>query len=351
MLNRRFDAMITARGMLIAAAAVAVGLAYPAPAAAECKLLQVAEFQVDTNRNQVVFDGELNSQPIKVLIDTGAEISVIWRPAAARLGLKLSIVPRARMYGIGGESVVEAAYVSQLKLGNFTAKNWNLFVAGDIQGGFDMVLGQDFFSKHVVEFDLQHHAVRLFQPRGCRTEQLVYWSTTYSLADIDATALGSHRIETTVMLNGKKVHAIVDSGAAMSIVTKFAAARAGVEAEGDKRESVQLINGFGRKSSESWIGTFDSFAFGDESLRNARLRIADLNQYNRTTSLGSRLESAVEGTPDMMIGADFLMSHRMMIDVQERKIVFTYLGGKVFQTVHLDGSAAAAPAISESQPH
>jgi predicted aspartyl protease len=336
--------------MLIVAGAVAVGLAYPAPAAAECKLLQVAEFQVDTNRNRLVFDGELNSQRIKVLIDTGAETSLIWRPAAARLGLKLSIVPGAHMYGIGGESVVEAAYVNQLKLGNFTAKNWNLFVAGDTQGSFDMVLGQDFFSKHVVEFDLQHHAVRLFQPRGCRTEQLAYWSTTYSLAEINSTTSGN-RIETTVMLNGKKVRAIVDSGAAMSMVTKFAAARAGVEAEGDKRESVQQINGFGRKSNESWIGTFDSFSFGDESLRNARLRIADVNQYNRTTSLGSRLESAVEGTPDMMIGADFLMSHRMMIDVQERKIVFTYLGGKVFQTVHVDATAAAAPAIGEPPPH
>jgi predicted aspartyl protease len=336
--------------MLIVAASVAVGLAYAAPAAAECKLLQVAEFQVDTNRNRVVFDGELNSQPIKVLIDTGAETSLIWRPAAARLGLKLSVVPGAHMYGIGGESVVEAAYVKELKFGNFTAKNWNLFVAGDTHGSFDMVLGQDFFSKHVVEFDLQHHAVRLFQPRGCRTEQLAYWSTTYSLAEINSTTSGN-RIETTVMLNGKKVRAIVDSGAAMSMVTKFAAARAGVEIEGDKRESVQQINGFGRKSNESWIGTFDSFSFGDESLRNARLRIADVNQYNHTTSLGSRLESAVEGTPDMMIGADFLMSHRMMIDVEERKIVFTYLGGKVFQTVHLDATAAAAPAISEAQPH
>jgi predicted aspartyl protease len=335
--------------MLIVAAAVAVGLAYPAPAAAECKLLQVAEFQVDTNRNRVVFDGELNGQPIKVLIDTGTETSLIWRSAAARLGLKLSIVPGAHMYGIGGESVVEAAYVSQLKLGNFTAKNWNLFVAGDTQGGFDILLGQDFFSKYAVEFDLQHHAVRLFQPRGCRIEQLAYWSTTYSLAEINSTSNGGHRIETTVMLNGKKVHAIVDSGAAMSMVTKFAAARAGVEAEGDKRESVQQINGFGRKSNESWIGTFDSFSLGDESLRNARLRIADVNQYNRTTSLGSRLESAVEGTPDMMIGADFLMSHRMMIDVEERKIVFTYLGGKVFQTVHVDAAAAAAPAVSEPQ--
>jgi hypothetical protein len=53
----------------------------------------------------------------------------------------------------------------------------------------------------------------------------------------------------------------------------------------------------------------------------------------------------------MMIGADFLMSHRMMIDVEERKIVFTYLGGKVFQTVHVDATAAAAPAIREPQPH
>jgi predicted aspartyl protease len=337
--------------MLIVAAAMAVGLGYPAPAAAECKLLQVAEFQVDTNRNRVVFDGELNSQRIKVLIDTGAETSLIWRSAATRLGLKLSIVPGAHMYGVGGESVAEAAYVNQLKLGNFTANKWNLFVAGGIQGGFDMVLGQDFFSKYVVEFDLQHHAVRLFHPRGCRTEQLAYWSTTYSLAEIDSTTRGSQRIETTVLLNGKKVHAIVDSGAAMSAVSKFAAARAGVEVEGDKRESVQQISGLGRKSVESWVGTFDSFSLGDESLRNARLRIADMNQHNRTTNLGSRLESVVEGIPDMMIGADFLWSHRMMIDVEERKMVFTYLGGKVFQTIHVDATAAAVPAIGEPQAH
>jgi predicted aspartyl protease len=337
--------------LLICAGGIAVGLGYAAPAAAECKLLQVAEFQVETNRNRATFDGTLNGQRLKVLVDTGAQVSVLWRPAAARFGLKLSDVPGAHMYGVGGESVVETAHVNQLKLGNFTANNWNIVIAGDTQGSFDLVLGEDFFSNYVVEFDLLHHAIRLFQPRGCRTEQLAYWTNTYSLAELDAPTRGSRRIETTVLLNGKRVHAIVDSGASMSLVTKFAAARAGVAAEGDNRESVQQITGLGRRSAESWIGTFDNFSIGDENLRNARLRIADMNQYNHTTNLGSRLETTVDGVPDMLLGADFLLSHRLIIDGEDRKILFTYLGGKVFQTMHVDPSAAAAPDPGAAPPH
>jgi predicted aspartyl protease len=334
----------------IGAVGLAMGLGYPARAA-ECKLLQVAEFKVETNRNRATFDGALNGQSLKVLVDTGAQSSVLWRPAAARLGLKLSNVPGARMYGIGGESVVETAHVNQLSLGNFTSNGWDIVVAGDTQDGFDLVLGEDFFSKYVVEFDLRDHAIRLFQPQGCRTEQLAYWSNTYSLAELDAPTRGSNRIETTVLLNGKRVHAIVDSGASMSMVTKFAAARAGVTTEGDNREGVQQFIGMGRKSAESWIGTFDSFSFGDESLRNARLRIADMNQYNHTTNLGSRLETTVEGVPDMLLGADFLLSHRLIIDGDERKILFTYLGGKVFQTIHVDSAAAPAADPGAAPPH
>jgi predicted aspartyl protease len=336
---------------LFGATVIAIALGYAPRAAAECKLLQVAEFQVETNRNRAVFDGELNGQRIKVLVDTGAQVTVLWRPAAARLALKLGNVPGAHMYGVGGESRVEAAHVDQLKLGNFTAKNWNLTVAGDTQGSFDLVLGEDFFSKYVVEFDLPHHAIRLFQPQGCEIEQLAYWSTTYSLAELDAPTRDSHRIKTTVMLNGKKVHAIVDSGATMSMVTTFAATRAGVATEGDKREGVQQIAGFGRKSAESWVGAFDSFSFGDENLRNVQLRIADMNQYSHTTNLGSRLETPVDGVPDMLLGADFLLSHRLMIDGEERKIVFTYLGGRVFQTLHVEPTAAAAPGTGGPQPH
>jgi predicted aspartyl protease len=337
--------------LLIGAGSIAMSLGYPARVAAECKLLQVAEFKVETDRNRATFDGALNGQRLKVLVDTGAQTTVLWRPAAARFGLKLSNVPGAHMYGIGGESLVETAHVDQLRLGNFAADGWNIVVAGDTQGNFDLVLGEDFFSKYVVEFDLPDHAIRLFQPQGCRTEQLAYWTNTYSQAELDAPTRGSHRVETTVLLNGNKIHAIVDSGASVSMVTKFAAARAGVATEGDNRENVRQIAGFGRKSAESWIGTFDSFSFGDENLRNARLRIADMNQYNHTTNLGSRLETNVKGVPDMLLGADFLLSHRLIIDGEERKILFTYLGGKVFQTIHVDPAAAVAPDTGAAQPH
>jgi hypothetical protein len=35
-----------------------------------CKIIQIAEMQVDRNDNQPLIDGQINGEPVRILIDT-----------------------------------------------------------------------------------------------------------------------------------------------------------------------------------------------------------------------------------------------------------------------------------------
>ena len=58
---------------------------------------------VKLERNRAVTDGSINGQPVAILIDTGASMTVIARSAAERLMLD-RVDSRVQFYGVGGRS-------------------------------------------------------------------------------------------------------------------------------------------------------------------------------------------------------------------------------------------------------
>jgi len=80
-----------------------------------------------------------------------------------------------------------------------------------------------------------------------------------------------------------------------------------------------MAGGIGRGTYPTWIARFDTFAVGDELVKNAMLRIGD-----------TEMDQAAGDPVEMLIGADFLLSHRVYVANSERKLYFTYLGGPVF---------------------
>jgi len=261
--------------------------------------------------------------------------------------MQLSTSGSAR--GIGGETYVYSTSVKQLTLDKYSVRNLTLpVIAVDAGPAFDMILGENFFSHSTVEFDLAHSAIRLFDPKGCHAEQLSYWSTAYQLADLIASPVDSNRIETTVLLNGKALRAVLDTGAMFSIVSLTAAATAGVTPDSPGVKPAGRWHGVGRNVVDSWIGTFDSFTIGDETIRNAKLVIQDRTKSDEVKALQSRIPVSVEASP-MLIGADFFLAHRVLIYGAERKMVFTYLGGPVFDTLHVHPEAPTA-AGSDDRP-
>jgi clan AA aspartic protease (TIGR02281 family) len=305
-------------------------------ASADCKLLQIAELPVSVAYNQPLIDAQINDQPVKILVDTGASYSFLWEHGARQLGLPLQ-QSAFHLYGVDGEARTLATQVKRLQIGAFTFKDMSLVVVGTdrkahSQGSAStLVLGEDFFSKFTTEFDLAHGVIRLLKPEDCKPEQLAYWGKAYSLAELDRTNEGYPSIEVNVLVNGQHVIAIMDSGAGTSHISRAAADRAGFSAAPE--EASEKSMGIAGKTLQVHEGMFKSFAIGDEIVRNVKLRIADLFGRAKVQDTGSNLERPLDDLPSMLIGCDFFISHHIMVLFKEHKLLFTYNGGPIFQSI------------------
>jgi hypothetical protein len=87
-----------------------------------------------------------------------------------------------------------------------------------------------------------------------------------------------------------------------------------------------LSRGIGKKSTENSIALFDTLDLGGEVIKNARLRIGDIKL----------------GDADMLLGADFFLSHRVYVDSRANKVYFTYNGAPIRPRRATPRSAARA---------
>lgn len=333
---------MTRFGFLIAAAAFAACVAADAPAA-ECKLVRVVEWPVRIKSGHIFVDGEINGRKVDILLDTGASRSALVRSAAGRLELPTHDAKGYRMFGIGGELAIEIADVAEFKLGNTVIKDWRVIVAGD--PGTDLLLGEDFLSKFDVEFDLAHRNVRLYEPRGCDGVSLAYWTTGVpGEVEFDRPSDSQPRIMFAVRINGRPIQALLDSGAASSLLSKQDAALLGVTPETPGVEAAGASKGLGAKRVDRWIGPFESFAIGNETVPDVRIGFADLWKDVAYEDTGSHVRKSAERLQPMLLGYDFLRAHRMMVAHSQRKLYFTYAGGDVFLP------KPKAPAASSEAP-
>jgi clan AA aspartic protease (TIGR02281 family) len=338
------------RGLTLLATSIAIALAaasMPVAAASYCKMVQIADWPVRVERNHLIVDGAINGQKIAIMLDTGATKSLILRSATERLGLTRQEVRGYRIFGIGGETHVESANVDEFQIGQFTRKNWRVLVAGERDSGQDIafILGEDFLYQVDVEFDLAHGAVRLFQPKDCDRVSLAYWATEgASEVDIEAVFDAQPQIALTIEINGQPVRALLDSGAGTSVLDKSDAARLGVTPDSPGVVASGSGGGLGRRSVDYWTGSFQSVAIGNEIIRDTNIRFADLWKGATYMPSGGHVSQKVEATASMLLGADFLRAHRLLVSHSQRKLYFTYAGGPVFQlTGAREGSKDSLP--------
>ena len=232
------------------------------------------------------------------------------------------------MWGVGGETQVEEAYIDEFKIGDAAHKNWVALVSGEHEfpGDLALLLGYDFLHQMDIEFDLTQRAVRLFQPKGCDRASLAYWSKEAVAVPFE----GGRRIFVPVRVNGKPLSAEVDTGATFSSLSAEAALQLGVTSQTAGVTAAGCSTGLGRVRVDQWLAPFESFAIGDELIRNPKIPFADLWHHTRYESTGSHVARRVDDLADMLLGSDFLRAHRVLIAHSQGKLYFSYVGGTIF---------------------
>ena len=71
---------------------------------ASCPLVRLAQTPLDVQSNLMFVPAGINGQPVRLLVNTGAERTILTEAAAARLGLSRNTGHVTRTAGIGGIS-------------------------------------------------------------------------------------------------------------------------------------------------------------------------------------------------------------------------------------------------------
>jgi tetratricopeptide (TPR) repeat protein len=315
-----------------------LALSLPAGGAfAACKLGIMAELPVTMAGLRPMVTAQINGTDAQFIADSGAFYSLITPAGAAEFKLRLSSVPFGfTLKGVGGYADVSLTTVKVFTLAGFPIRNIEFLVGGSDPGGGSVgLLGQNVFRVGDVEYDLAKGVIRLMHPDDCGHARLAYWVTgsePYSVIDIASTTPTLPHTIGTAFINGAKIRVMFDTGAATSVLSLSAAKRAGVTPESPGAVDAGYWHGIGRSLSKSWIAPFSSFKIGEEEIRNTRLRIGDVGLDNT----------------DMLIGADFYLSHRIYVATSQHKLYFTYNGGPVFNLTSSPSTKAATdPAADE----
>jgi tetratricopeptide (TPR) repeat protein len=305
-------------------------------AATKCKIAKVIELPITMNSLRPTIDVKINNRDAKFVLDSGAFYSMISSATAAEYGLKTVPGPHGlRVFGIGGAAEVRLATVKEFSIVGVTIKNVEFLVGGSEVGNAGL-LGQNLLESFDVEYDLATGAIRLFKTEGCDHARLAYWLTpgqAFSWMPIDRVEpMHPHTIG-VAYVNDKKIRVEFDTGAFTSVLSLKAAERAGVGPDSPGVVASGYTRGIGRGMTREYIAPFASFKIGDdEEIKNTELRIADIGLDNA----------------DMLLGADFFVSHRVFVANKEHKLFLSYNGGPVFNlSQNRPEPTAASP---EDQP-
>lgn len=315
----------------IAAAILAVGaLALAQPAQAACEFRKLGELSFDPREAPTV-DIVVGGKKGRLLINAGAYATTLTRDGAALLGIKGGFRANTRTATAGGEVTHTVATLLNAQVGGaFYLDRMDVLVLdeGVVTGG-DIVgsLGQDVLAASDVEFDLASGRIAFFAPKDCARTFLAYWDAKAMTAPTRRPSVDRSQLMTMIKLNGRPMPAQIVTGG-FSIVDRASAKTAGVDPATPGVESIGAINFGGPR--EAWMGTFDSFAIGDEEIKNVKLPFASLFNDMKLATTGTLIGKKVDDIPSVLLGLDFLRAHRVLIANSQGKMYFTFNGGTVF---------------------
>ena len=311
---------------------LAVALLLPAQGHAACKVNGL-ELPVKIVGSRAIATVGINGIDVPLVVDSGAFYSFLTEAAAEQLKLPTSPLPRGMtVFGAAGNVVASRTTVKQLRLLKGELPDIEFVVGGNEPGAGAMgLMGRNLLNFADTEYDLAHGLIRFMFPNDdCGQTMMAYWAGETPVSQLGLKGRMSDQlgaIRATGQLNGVDTKMMFDTGAPITVMTRAAASNAGIsEAE---MTPAPRMRGGGRGEAKAWTAAVGKFELGGETVLNSRMQVAEFNL----------------GDDDMLLGIDFFLSHRIYVSRSQRRMYFTFNGGKVFA---LNTTAAAESAASAS---
>jgi predicted aspartyl protease len=327
-LLKRIGYCATIVGLVVATALFA--FAEPAQAS-PCQMGTLETLHLDLRLQAPIVEGSIDGHKLAALLDTGSSISALTRSFAERASLNLRPM-NARVYGVGGRSEMFATHVGRLEFGPLRAENIEMAVLGDVKNkGTDAIIGVNVLLSQDLEMALAAGEVRVFLPVGCAKAFLAYWDREASSVPMENVSSTDHRQIITVRVNGTNLRALIDSGAFRTIMDTVTARLVGVTQDSSQIPTLKQTSGIGKRSVDFWVAPIHEVILGRETIKDTKIAVGDIFRGTLEDASVDTLSERNRLRPfDMILGQDFLKSHRVLFSMLQDRFYFSYVGGRVF---------------------
>jgi len=240
-----------------------------------------------------------------LILDTGAEETVLTTAAAARLGLRGHYEYPRNLRSVSGGVATGEARLASLAVGGAAATDFIVLVgslslpdAGGVQP--DGLLGADFLSRFDIDLDLPDDRLALYR-HGCAPLRPP-WAGAYTAVSVNRSI--NDRLFFPVDLDGRQLFAFIDTGAQISTIDAGAARALGLSPAALARDPIAVMRGVAPERIRARAHRFGRLRVGDETIRDPVMIVADLN-----------LPDA-----DIVLGLDFLRGRRVWFSYASRRI-------------------------------
>ena len=270
-----------------------------------CPLDRQAAFPIETRVNLPFVSILIDDKPVRLILDTGADRSMITERAAQRLGLARDTRRLTRLEGVGGGTTSLDTKAVTLVFGSAKVRNFNLtvgqFAQDEIDGiQVDGLLGVDILSAFDVEIDPDRGQVVFYRARPC-ADALPPWKDPF--LTVLSTGPLRGRILVPITLDGVNDLAILDTGAQISSVSDRLARSTGVTQQDLDRDPQGRSHGASANAVIARAHRFRSLRIGNTVINNPVMAVLQLPA----------------GQAGALLGANYLRGRRLWLSFASRR--------------------------------
>lgn len=303
------------RRVVTAAAISLLAISASTSWAGACQL-QMSAIPVHTMHYRLVTVAKVNGRNLAMMVNSSSEYTVLSPEAARTLGLALRPLPPDLTVTTNSKKLdAQRATVRQLKTGTLELNDVEVLVS-ELTTGLPLsgVIGRDILGARDAEYDVSRGVIRLITPEGdCDHRALAYWAGDAPVNEVsllDPYGEHDHRTRLQVSVNGKPVIASLGSGVQFSFLLPEAARAAGI-----RDEQLRSLHAPGAlnasnaaEPSAARFVELDSLQIGAERFTRQPIEVEPFE---------------AEGAFDMMLGVDYLLSHRIYLSQARGKLYAT----------------------------
>ncbi len=283
--------------------------------ASECRLVSEATLPIQRSQGRFVVTAEVNRQPLRMLLDTGASRGGLTPPMVQALGLSQEWTKTIRFDSIGNLHDSQHPFlVHSVKLGPLEwfdrdVLSMNIVRAdqvGDPESAVGLI-GADILATHDVEFDFPSGEMTLYSVSHCGGD-FIPWTGRHQTLRTELSAQGGLIIP--IDLAGHPVRALIDTGSNVSSISRKSALAADVDARALEHDPSTTFTGPKGAPVPAHRHRFATLTIAGSTYKDVPIFV----------------QEADFGSFDMLLGMDFLHSRKVWISYATGQVFMRYEG-------------------------